>query len=83
MVNVLLLLFAVFNSNFIVFTVLSQFSLKTGKYCSSLFQSIFIRNSSFLENANTKVYALEESLGVDLLKFIKFISPIVPIFPNK
>ena len=35
------------------------------KHCSNLFQNIFlIQNSSFQENAKTKVYALEDSLGL-------------------
>ena len=51
---------------------MSQLSLKkacvTRKHCSNVSQSILIRNSGFQENAKTKVYALEDSLGVEQLQ---------------
>ena len=60
-------LFEVFNSNFNILNVLSQLSLKIAMhYWETLFWCIpkylLIRNSSFQENAKTKVYALEDSL---------------------
>ena len=63
-------LFEVFNSNFNILNVLSQLSLKIAMhYWETLFWCIpkylLIRNSSFQENAKTKLYALEDSLGVD------------------
>ena len=69
MVNLRLSFFEVFNLNFNIFNTLSQFSLKIAMhYRKTLFYFIpkyfFIRNSSFQENAKTKVYALEDSLGV-------------------
>ena len=65
-------LFEVFNSNFNILNVLSQLSLKiamhyweTLSWCIPKY--LLIQNSSFQENAKTKVYALEDSLGVYLL----------------
>ena len=62
-------LFEVFNSNFNILNVLSQLSLKiamhyweTWSWCIPKY--LLIQNSSFQENAKTKVYALEDSLGV-------------------
>ena len=65
--------FEVFNLNFNILNVLSQFSLKiTTYYRETLFLCIpkyfIIRNSSFQEIAQTKVYTLEDSLGVVLLR---------------
>ena len=65
MVNVRLSYFEVFNLNFNIFNVLSQFSLKNKDALPEnivLIYSIFflIRNSSFQENAKTKVQALED-----------------------
>ena len=59
----------VFNSNLNILNTLRQFSLKIAiHYRKTLFEFIpkyfSIRNSSFQENAKTKVYALEDSLGV-------------------
>ena len=73
MVNLRLSFFEVFNSNFNILNTLSQFSLKTAmhyrKTLSRFIPKYFlIRNSSFQENANTKVYACEDSLGVELLE---------------
>ena len=69
MVNLRLSFFEVFNSNFNILNTLRQFSLKIAMhYRKTLFLFIpkyfLIRNSSFQENAKTKVYALEDSLGV-------------------
>ena len=69
MVNLRLSFFEVFNSNFNILNVLSPFFLKiTIHYWKTLFlfipKYLLIRNSSFQENAKTKVYALEDSLGV-------------------
>ena len=69
MVNLRLSFFEVFNSNFHTLKVLIQLSMKLiiyyRKYSSNVFQNSLILNSSFQENAKTKVYALEDSLGVD------------------
>ena len=71
MENLRLSFFEVFNSNFNILNTLRQFSLQIAMhYQKTLFKFIpkyfMIRNSSFQENAKTKVYALEDSLGVDL-----------------
>ena len=65
-------LFEVFNSNFNILNVLSQLSLKIAMHYWEILswcipKKLLIRNSSFQENAKTKVYALEDSLGVFLL----------------
>ena len=70
MVNLRLWFFEVFNSNLNILNTLSQFSLKIAMhYWKTLFLLIqkyfLIRNSAFQENAKTKVYALEDSLGVE------------------
>ena len=71
MVNLRLSFLKVFNSNFNILNTLHQFSLKiTMHYWKTFFyfipKYILIRNSSFQENAKTKVYALEDSLGVHI-----------------
>ena len=65
--------FEVFNLNFNIFNVLSQFSLKiTTYYRETLSLCIpkyfIIQNSIFQEIAQTKGYTLEDSLGVVLLR---------------
>ena len=70
MVDLRLWFFEVFNSNLNIFNTLSQFSLKIAMhYRKTMFLFIpkyfLIQNSRFQENAKTKVYALEDSLGVD------------------
>ena len=75
MVNLRLSFFEVLNSNFHIVNVLFQLSVKiTMRYRKTLFLCILkyflIQNSSFQENAKTKVYALEDFFGV----FIKDIS---------
>ena len=67
--NLRLSFFQVFNLNFNILNTLKQFSLKIAMhYRKTLFLFIpkyfLIRSSSFQENAKTKVYALEDSLGV-------------------
>ena len=67
MVNLRLSFFEGFNSNFNILNALK--TLKIARhYRKTLFKFIpkyfLIRNSSFQENAKTKVYALEDSLGV-------------------
>ena len=69
MVNLRLSFFEVFNSNLNIFNTLCQLSLKIAMhYRKTLFlffpKYFLIRNSSIYENAKTKVYALEDSLGV-------------------
>ena len=69
MVNLRLSFFEVFNSNFHSLKVQRHLSLKiTICYGKTLFLCIpkyfEIQNSTFQEKANTKVYALEDSLGV-------------------
>ena len=69
MVNLRLSFFEVFNSNFHILKVQRHLSLKiTICYGKTLFLCIpkyfEIQNSTFQEKANTKVYALEDSLGV-------------------
>ena len=76
MVNLRLSFFEVFNSNFNILNVLSPFSMKTTiHYWKTLFyfilEYLLIQNSSFQENANTKVYALEDSLGVYIICTMK------------
>ena len=73
MVNLRLSFFELFNSNFHILKVLSQISLKISMYYrKTLFLCIpkyfQIQNSSFQENVITKVYALEDSLGIDLIE---------------
>ena len=82
MVNLLLSFFEVFNSNFNILNVLSPFSLKiTIHYRKVLFlflpKYLLFQNSSFQENAKTKVYALEDSLGVDATKHNKALDIMV------
>ena len=72
MLSLRLSFFKVFYSNFNILNTLHQFSLQiTMQYRKTLFEYILkyflIRNSSFQENAKTKVYALEDSLGVECL----------------
>ena len=69
MVNLRLSFFWVFNSSFNILNTLSQFSLKIAMhYQKTLFYFIpkyfLIRNTCFQEIAKTKVYALEDALGV-------------------
>ena len=69
MVNLRLSFFEVFNSNFIILNTRRQFSLQIAMHYQKILLLIIpkhflIRNSSFQENAKTKVYALEDSLGV-------------------
>ena len=79
MVNFLRLsFFEVFNSNFNILNTLNQISLKIDMhYRKTLFEYIpkyfLFRNSSFRENGKTKVYALEDSLGVVSITYLKCI----------